>query len=87
MRQRFKNPDMQRLYEAMLTAAADKRSELYLPDGTPHHGAGHRNAFWQGYKFGHIEKPSYIPRNSLAYACFRAGRDWRAKVDRVFWKG
>lgn len=54
MAQRYKDPRMQRLYETMLSLAADPKSELYVQQdgpqkGAKRRGAGHRAAFWDGY--------------------------------------
>ncbi len=44
---RYKDRNMQRIYESMLSLAADRTSELYHK-GNPRRGAGHRAAFWDG---------------------------------------
>jgi hypothetical protein len=61
------------MYEACLRTAADLTSEMYLPDGEPRRGAGHRIAFWNGYEG---RAPIAIPRNTLAWAAYQAGREF-----------
>jgi hypothetical protein len=68
---RYKTPSFQRQYEAMLTAAQDKSSELYY-NGKPHRGAGHRTAFWDGYA-GLTQTANVIPGTPSA-VCFAAGK-------------
>lgn len=76
MRQRFKNRNQQRFYEIMRTLAKQQDSDLYLASGARRTGAAHRNAYWQGLD-GH---PARYIRDSLCYACWRAGRDDRPKA-------
>jgi hypothetical protein len=69
----YKNPQFQHLYNTMLILAADKTSELYLPDGTPHRGAGHRCAFWDGVKGG---RSAHAIPGTMSMVCHSAGVDW-----------
>ena len=71
----FKDPALQRWYAAMMRAAYDRKSELYLKDGGQHTGASHRVAFWHGYN----GVPHKYQRNWPAYACYCAGQDFRAR--------
>ena len=67
---RFKDRSMQMMYETCRRLAADAASEFYH-DGAARSGAAHRNAYWNGRRgFG-----ATFRRGSLAYACWRAGRD------------
>jgi hypothetical protein len=70
---RYKTRSFQKLYEAMLLAAADKGSELYYL-GRPHRGAGHRSAFWDGYA-GLGRTANVIPGTPSA-VCFQAGKEF-----------
>jgi len=76
MRKRFKDATMQRCYEAMRTAGADPKSYLYAPDGSRRTGSIDRVRYWQG-RDGIA--PTGTVRNSIAYACWRAGMDDRAR--------
>ncbi|MDH0342050.1 hypothetical protein [Chromobacterium haemolyticum] len=68
---RYKNPQFQRLYDAMLVAAADLNSEMYY-QGRPHRGAAHRCAFWDGYA-GLTRSANVIP-GTMSAVCFAAGK-------------
>lgn len=68
---RYKRPDYQKIYDAMLAAAVDPSSELYY-NGKPHRGAGHRAAFWDGYA-GLTQTANMLPGTPSA-VCFAAGR-------------
>ncbi|WP_432263335.1 hypothetical protein [Cupriavidus sp. TMH.W2] len=68
---RYKNPQFQKMYDAMLAAAADCSSELYF-EGRPHRGAGHRTAFWDGY--AGIERSANAIPGTLRAVCFSAGK-------------
>lgn len=72
---RPKNPKLADIYDRMLAAAADPKSELWY-NGKPHRGASHRSSFWDGY----IGKRSSlnIP-GTLTSACYRAGQQF-AKI-------
>lgn len=71
----FKQRDMARVFDAMLAAARDPKSELYHADGSPRTGAMQRCAFWDGY----FLKPrtAHAAPGTLAWACFRAGQAFR----------
>ena len=71
MRKRFKDKSKQAVYETCRRLAADPTSEFYH-QGKPRSGAGHRNAYWNGRR-GLPAK--LFPRDSLSYACWRAGAD------------
>lgn len=75
----FKDRHMKSLYETCRRLGADTTSELYYK-GLPRRGASHRVAYWVG-RAGE-DKPNYIGRNSLSYACFKAGRDDRKADER-----
>lgn len=66
----FKDQSRQKMYETCRALAADTNSTFYV-DGRPHRGASHRAAYWNG----RAGKPSSMPRNSLGYACWKAGKD------------
>lgn len=72
-RPRYKDAQKQKLYAALLVAAADPRSELYY-EGRPHRGAGHRTAFWDGYA-GLQRTANAIP-GTLSAVAFAAGRQF-----------
>lgn len=83
--QRYRDPNMQGMYDSMLKLAHDCTTELYY-NGQPRRGAGHRAAFWDGYsgKFtlrGPKRSPHVIP-GTLSHACFMAGRAWRKESER-----
>lgn len=75
----FKDKSMQKMYDACRAFAADKSSSFYV-EGKPRRGAGHRAAYWNG-RAG-IKTPG-ADRNSLAYACWRAGMDDRKQFGPV----
>jgi len=68
---RYKTPGLQSMYEAMLAAAADPKSELYH-EGKPRRGAGHRAAFWDGY--AELKRTANVIPGTYSAACFAAGR-------------
>lgn len=67
----YKTPSFQKIYDAMLAAAADKSSELYY-QGKPNRGAGHRTAFWDGY--AGVEKSANVIPGTASAVCFAAGK-------------
>lgn len=73
---RFKDRSMQEMYETCRRMAADKTSTFYNADGTRHTGAAHRNYYWRGLD---DIRPVTLAKNTLAYACWRAGMDDRTK--------
>jgi len=83
---RYKNPSMQKVYDSMLTLAADKASELYH-QGAPRRGAGHRAAFWDGYsgKFTYTgpKRSAHAIPGTLSAACFMAGREFARREARA----
>lgn len=60
------------LYDACIKAASDPTSAFWQA-GKPREGAAHRVAFWRGVRG---DRPSYLPRGSLLYVCWLAGRKW-----------
>lgn len=68
---------MQRHYDLCRQFGADPTSEFYI-DGKPRTGgAVHREAYWKGRN----GIPQMLwPRNSIAYACYMAGKDDRKPV-------
>jgi hypothetical protein len=70
---RYKNSVNQALYDKMIVLAADKTSELYH-QGKPRRGAGHRSAFWDGYR-GDAKSAMVIP-GTLSAVCYQAGRQF-----------
>jgi len=77
---KFKNTELQRMYETMLKVAAMPDGELYH-QGVQRSGAGHRAAFWDGYN-GLKRTPHVIP-GTYSAACAAAGRDWRRQQDKA----
>lgn len=79
----FKSAQMQRLYDAMLVAAADVSSELYH-EGRPRRGAGHRAAFWDGvsgkFTLNGPTRSANVIAGTLSSACFQAGQAWARKL-------
>ena len=69
----YKDAQKQRLYDSMLALAADKSSELYH-EGKPRRGAGHRSAFWDGYR-GDSKSAMVIPGTPSA-VCYQAGKQF-----------
>ena len=67
---RYKDRSMQTMFDACLADGADRTSEFFI-DGKPRRGAGHRNAYWNGFNGVRL---TYSP-NTLAFACFMAGRE------------
>lgn len=76
MSRQYKDRTMQAAYDACVAAFHNPRSEFYFirPDGTrvQRKGAGHRNAFWNGYN-GLANRT--FPHGSAAWAAYMAGRD------------
>jgi hypothetical protein len=71
MRRKFKNRNMQEMYDICRRLAGDLNSEFFI-NGKPRRGAAHRSAYWTGRE----GKPNKLwPRNSLSYACWAAGKD------------
>lgn len=75
---RYKDPMLERAYRGFLQMAADPGSDLYWRrrDGVliRHHGASHRNAFWQGFDGVKIGgRVPHIP-TSQGWAIYMAGR-------------
>jgi hypothetical protein len=76
------NRQMAKLFDAMIDAARDTRSELYLltrkGDLVRHTGGSHRCAFWAGVDVerGALKmKPLWVVPGTLGSACYRAGRE------------
>lgn len=82
----YKEPTFQRMYDALLAAARDCSSELYVAPryadrgrGLPRRGAGHRCAFWDGFNGG--RSPVNIP-GTMSAVCYRAGADFAKEIQR-----
>jgi hypothetical protein len=82
---RYKVASMQRIYDAMREAAKNPASEIYLADGSQHRGAMHRCAFWDG--FNGMKRSPHAAPGTLSQACFMAGRDFKAELDKSIEKG
>lgn len=76
---RYKEPSQQSVYEAMIAAAFDSKSELYTKRG-PREGALHRCSFWAGF-YGD-QRPVWVVRRTMANACYCAGVDFKRMVTR-----
>ena len=77
-----RNRQMARLFDAMLEAAKDGGSELYLRrrDGglARRTGGLHRCAFWAGVDVERKtlrDRPVWVMPGTLGSACYRAGRE------------
>jgi hypothetical protein len=82
---RYKNPQLQALYDNMLALAEEKTSELYW-EGEPRRGAGHRAAFWDGvsgkFDFTGTKRSAHVIPNTLSAVCFMAGREFARRQKR-----
>jgi hypothetical protein len=72
-RPRYKDPQKQKLFSALLAAAVDLRSELFH-EGRPRRGDAHRAAFWDGY--AGVQRSADIVPGSLSGVAFAAGREF-----------
>ena len=80
MTNRFKNPDLRKVYDGFFGAAHDESSFLYK-DGQPHRGSSTRCGFWDGYN----GNPNNLyPVGSHNYAAFRAGQDFAKAPSEIF---
>jgi HTH-type transcriptional regulator/antitoxin MqsA len=83
---RYKNPQLQALYDNMLALAADKASELYW-QGEPRGGAGHRAAFWDGFSgkfdFTGPKRSAHVIPGTMSAVCFMAGREFARRQKRA----
>lgn len=70
---RYKTASFQKVYEAMLAAAADPSSELYH-HGKPHRGAGHRAAFWDGY--AGLQRSANVVPGTFSAVAYAAGKQF-----------
>lgn len=68
---------MRKVYNAMLAAAIDKTSELWLNGEPRMHGGSHRCYFWLGA--GKLLHPM-PPRNTSGYACYLAGKEYAKSI-------
>jgi len=80
MAYRSTDPQLQKMYAAMMALAPDTTSELYH-ERRQRSGAGHRAAFWDGYN-GVKHTPHVIP-GTFSAACAAAGRDFRRQQDKT----
>lgn len=67
------------MYDVMMELAENKNSELYDSYGFKRRGASHHNAFWDGYDG--LNSVWIVPE-SLGYACWRAGQNFRKMQDK-----
>lgn len=72
-RPRYKDPQKQKLFSALLEAAVDLRSALFK-DGRPSRGDAHGAAFWDGY--AGVQRSADLVPGSLAGVAFAAGREF-----------
>jgi hypothetical protein len=79
MPNRFKDPDLRKVYDGFFAAAKDPSSFLYK-DGQPHRGSTPRCAFWDGYNGN---PNNLFPKGSQSYAAFRAGQDFAKTSSRT----
>jgi hypothetical protein len=74
MKPRFKDRQMQKFYEAVLKAGADRRpgvrTAYWMETGQRRRGSSDRNAYWLGLD----GRPANFPRNTLGYAAWAAGQ-------------
>lgn len=71
----YKSRMMQVQYDACMSAAVSKSSELFNADGTPRlHGATHRCFFWLGA--GVYPAHPMPPKLTMGWASYQAGRDY-----------
>lgn len=77
IRNPFKQRDFARIFDALIAAASNPKSELYHPDGRQRTGAMQRCAFWDG--FNGVKRTAHASPGTLAWPCYRAGQAW-AKV-------
>ena len=80
MKPRFKDPGLQKMYEAVRAAGADRRpgvrTAYWMEDGSRRTGSADRNAYWLGLD----GKPANYMRGTRGYAAWAAGRDARAET-------
>lgn len=70
---------MARMYEGMLTIYASGHRDILREDGKARcMGNSMADNFWLGYDNA---PPSRVPRNTLAWACYRAGQTQRLRDD------
>lgn len=77
---RYKDRSFQKIWLTILSLAEDKNSELYLKDGSPHRGAAHRCAFWDGFN-GLRTSPQAVP-GTMTMVCFQAGKEFARRSKR-----
>lgn len=80
---KFRNPLMLRMYDALTEAYASKSSTLFTREGARRYGTGSMaNYFWQGFDgLGNWDDPE--SHRMLAYACYRAGQDAAKTTEEV----
>ena len=78
----FKDKFMRDNYEAALTVFRTRHRDLFLPSGerrrSPNLGSSFAQAFWGGYDNLCVGQYRY-PKNTLAYAYWKAGKDCAEK--------
>lgn len=73
---RYKDKGQQRLYDELLSMAANPESSLYV-NGKARGGAGHRCHFWAGA--GVFLFPAPV-KGTLGMAAFQAGKEWAKRM-------
>lgn len=72
MTNRFRTPELRKVYDFYFAAADDPDSVLYT-NGVPRKGNSWTSAFWQGANgFPNLVNPV----GTTGYAAYRAGEDW-----------
>lgn len=76
IRNPFKSPVMRQAFDACIASAQSGGFTIIeKTTGQPmrHGGGSHRIAFWRGYE----SAPHNYGRDTLMWACYRAGQAWR----------
>lgn len=76
MANKFKNPELRKLYDFYVSVSGDTNGPLYT-DGLPNRGSSCRCAYWAGYNG--LENLIYPP-GSQNYAAYCAGVDVAASM-------
>lgn len=88
----FRTPELAAMFDKCLELARDNRSDFYIAKLTsgpiygpayPRTGAGHRCAFWSGYRGARtLYDGSRGGKGTYGYAAYRAGAAFRKEVSR-----
>jgi len=76
IRNPFREPSMRKAFDACIESARTGAFVIVDPASRQemrHGGGSHRIAFWRGYE----SAPQNYGRDSLMWACYRAGQAWR----------